>query len=279
MLRLLPSERLPDSDAKVKPKTTFCALFVISLAARVVLWEPALKMEDAMSRIRSPNYPQVAILDAVEDARTLHQKEGQNFMPRDVVAKLLGYSSVNGASEKKTSALNAYGLIDRSTDREIRVSDLAVKILFPHDAQEKGAALAEAALSPNLFQEIREKWPTNNPSDENLKSYLVRRGFNQNAVEQVISVFRAAMDVADAAQSVPESPPDQQTSGEKPPMQQNVPQGQATTKILPPLPALTKPIMFDMETISGQYSFDNSDDLADFIEKLERIKPLLPPKN
>ena len=43
-----------------------------------------------------------------------------------------------------------------------------------------------------------------------------------------------------------------------------------------PLPG--KPIVFDMETVSGQYSFDNADDLADFIDKLERLKALLPSK-
>lgn len=39
-----------------------------------------------------------------------------------------------------------------------------------------------------------------------------------------------------------------------------------------------KPIIFDMETISGQYSFDNADDLEKFIQKLEQIRPLLPRK-
>jgi hypothetical protein len=231
-----------------------------------------------MSRIRSPNYPQIPILDAIEDARTLHQKEGQNFMPRDVAAKLLGYSSVNGASEKKTSALNAYGLIERNSDREIKVSALAVRILFPHDAHERNEALAEAAMSPNLFREIREKWPTMNPSDENLKSYLVRRGFNQNAVDQVISVFRAAMEVADGTPMVAESSPDEEPPTEKPAMQTIAQQGQSPARTPPP-GVMQKPIVFDTETISGQYSFDNADDLADFIEKLERIKPLLPPKN
>ncbi|MEB8389239.1 hypothetical protein OO012_18590 [Rhodobacteraceae bacterium KMM 6894] len=40
----------------------------------------------------------------------------------------------------------------------------------------------------------------------------------------------------------------------------------------------TKPIVFDMETVSGSYSYDNANDLADFISKLEKIRELLPNK-
>ena len=229
-----------------------------------------------MARIRSPNYPQVSILDAVEDVRVIHQKEAQHFAPRDVVANHLGYSTVNGASEKKTSALNAYGLIERNTDREIRVSGLAMRILFPQDDAEKREALAEAALSPKLFRELREKWPTNAPSNESLRAYLIRQGFNQNAVDQVIAVYRDALSTVFA----PEVQTADDDSDKEAALQSSSPKASAPLMPSAPRPATitNKPIVFDMETISGQYSFDNADDLADFIQKLERIRPLLPPK-
>ena len=228
-----------------------------------------------MARIRSPNYPQVELQDAVELARKIFDSEGQNFAPREVVAELLGYSSVNGASEKKVSAITAYGLLEKNAERELRVSNLAMKVLHPEDEQEEAEGLAEAALSPNLFQEITEKWPDTLPSDANLRSYLIRRGFNQNAVEQVIKVFRSAMALANVEIEVHDSPEGEGVveAVSKPSSEGRAMQAQQVHH------TANKPIVFDMETISGQYSFDNADDLASFIEKLERIRPLLPAKN
>lgn len=227
-----------------------------------------------MARIRSPNYPQVELHDAVELTRKIFDSEGQNFAPRDVVAEILGYSSVNGASEKKVSAITAYGLLDRNADRELRVSDLAMRVLHPENDQEEAEALSEAAHAPNLFQEINEKWPDTLPGDANLRSYLIRRGFNQNAVEQVIKVFRSAMSLAKVETEAHDSPEDEGVPEASP----DQPTGGKVMQPQPPTHGATKPIIFDMETISGQYSFDNADDLEKFIKKLEQIRPLLPPK-
>lgn len=149
-----------------------------------------------MTRIRSPNYPQIELTDAIALAAQIHKKEGTNFAPREVVAELLGHSSVNGASEKKVGALTAYGLLDRNQNKELRISDVAMRILFPDSELEKSEALAAAAMSPSLFKELRDKWPDTPPSDASLKAYLIRRGFNQNAVEQVVSIFRGALTLA-----------------------------------------------------------------------------------
>lgn len=227
-----------------------------------------------MARIRSPNYPQVELNEAITLVRKIFDKEGRNFAPREVVATLLGYSSVNGASEKKVSAIFAYGLLDRNAERELRVSDLAMKILHPENKQEEAQALSEAALSPNLFQEIKEKWPDALPSDESLRSYLIRRGFNQNAVGQVILVFRSAMGLVNVENGAHDSF-DTEAESARPAQ----PERESIMQTQPVYQAANKPIVFDMETISGQYSFDNADDLANFIEKLEKIRPLLPRKN
>lgn len=230
--------------------------------------------ENAMARIRSPNYPQIDLQEAVGMVRKIFDKEGTNFAPREVVAQLLGHGSVNGASDRKTSALSAYGFLDRNEDRELRVSDLAMRVLHPENHAEEVEALAEAAMSPNLFREICEKWPETLPSDESLKSYLIRRGFNQNAVGQVIAVFRGAMSLAQVETNGHDSEDETMGNPSEPPEREAIMQAATTA----PKPA-TKPIVFDMETISGQYSFDNADDLAEFIGKLEKIRPLLPNKN
>lgn len=227
-----------------------------------------------MARIRSPNYPQIELEEAINLTKKIFDKEAQNFAPRDVVAELLGYTSVNGASEKKVSAITAYGLLDRNSDRELKVSDLAMRIMHPEDHHEKAQALEEAALSPNLFREIIEKWPEKLPSDENLRSFLIRRGFNQNAVGQVILSFRSAMSFVNVkeAEKAPELGDIELADDEQPLIE-------VDRKHMPEVALVhNKPIVFDMETVSGQYSFANSEDLASFIVKLEKILPLLPSK-
>ena len=228
-----------------------------------------------MARIRSPNYPQIDLGDAINLVAEIHKREGTNFASREVIAEHLGYSSVNGASEKKTSAITAYGLLERNSDRDLRVSDLAMRILHPEDDREKEEALAEAAGSPNLFREIRDKWPDTPPSDASLRSYLVRTGFNQNSVDQVVAIYRATCALADPKKIRQTAVSVQEERGglEK---ESAMPDVQVSP---PPQAKIAKPIVFDMETVSGSYSFDNIQDLEEFIEKLQKIKALLPSKH
>jgi hypothetical protein len=93
------------------------------------------------------------------------------------------------------SALGKYGLLEAAKEGEAKVSNLAMRILYPNDPVEKLEALKEAAFKPALFAELKEKWPERPPSDENLRSYLIRNGFAQNAVEQVIQFYRDTSDM------------------------------------------------------------------------------------
>jgi single-stranded DNA-binding protein len=117
-------------------------------------------------------------------------------MPRDAIVKHLGFTTLNGASATLLSALAKYGLLEAAGSGEARVSDSAMRILYPHNPEEKQAALLEAAFKPSLFAELQEKWPERPPSDESLRSYLVRRGFSQTALEQVIQIYRETIDIA-----------------------------------------------------------------------------------
>ena len=140
-----------------------------------------------MARIRSPNYPQIDLVEALRRVEIIRGKEGRTPASREVLAKLLGFGGLNGASMAVLSAMTKYGLMEDAGDKELRVSDLSDSILFPNEAQEKIRSVAEAATKPALFAEIREKWPNHPPSDENLRSYLMRRGFSQGALDNVIA--------------------------------------------------------------------------------------------
>ena len=234
-----------------------------------------------MTRIRSPNYPQIPLGTAIDCARKIHSEEAQHCAPREVVAKLMGYSGLNGAAVKKIGALTAYGLLERGKDKELKVSDLAMSILFSTTENEKLDAQQQAAFNPPLFKDIKEKWKNDAFSDENLKVFLIRNGFNLNAVGQVIDCYRSTIELI-SAKNIEIDPP-----GEGPSIIVEEIKSQENDELIRRQPPSSskhvlehgKPIIFDMETVSGQYSFDNADDLTDFIDKLGKIKSLMPSKN
>jgi hypothetical protein len=144
-------------------------------------------------RIRSPNYPALSLKDAIEKVGMLHRNNQTHPAPREIVAKAIGYNSLNGASATAISALNKYGLLDGRGD-DLKVSDRAMSILHPHSKQERIEALKAAAREPKLFAELAERFPGGVQSDDLLKNYLLRNGFATGAVTQAIQAYRETSD-------------------------------------------------------------------------------------
>jgi hypothetical protein len=147
-----------------------------------------------MARVRSPNYPALSLAETVERVGRVFQKEHRHPSPKDVVIKGMGYGSVNGASLSALSAALKYGLLDRQGD-QYRVSDRALTILHPHTPEEKAEAIRAAAAAPPLFADMMKDFPGSIPSDENLRAYLIRRGFAAGALTSVIQAFRETLEV------------------------------------------------------------------------------------
>jgi hypothetical protein len=148
-----------------------------------------------MARIRSPNYPAISLAEAVSRVSQVHAKERQHPAAKEVVLKGMGYSGVHGTSLGALSAALKYGLLDQNGKDGYRVSDRAVAILHPHSPEEKAQAIREAARSPALFGELLEHFKGDLPSDDNLRAYLVRRGFSQTSLPGVIQAFRDTMEL------------------------------------------------------------------------------------
>ena len=148
-----------------------------------------------MARVRSPNYPAFGLGEAIEKTKALYERQHRTSEPRDVVFKHMGYSGENGRSLKAISALTKYGLLDEQKDGNYRISELAINILFPESGEAKDAALKEAALSPALWREIYERWQNVKPTPESLEAYLVRRGFNMNAIEPIARSYAEIFDL------------------------------------------------------------------------------------
>lgn len=166
-----------------------------------------------MARVRSPNYPAISLPDAIKRVAQVFAKEHQHLAPKDVVVKGMGYGGVNGASLGALSAALKYGLLERQGE-DYRVTDLAVSILHPQSPQEKADAIRAAAMGPTLFSELLEYFKGQLPSDDNLRAYLVRRGFGQSALGGFIQSFRETLDLVTAESGMYTEP---KMNGQPPP--------------------------------------------------------------
>lgn len=146
-----------------------------------------------MSRTRSPNYPAISLADALESVEQIYRKNDTAPMEKIAVAKALDYTSLNGASLSKISALDKYGLLDRN-DGGYRVSSRAVTITRGVDPQEKHVALLEAATAPSTFEELYEMYGEREVSVETIRAFLeTKRGFKPSAAKKAAKNFRETM--------------------------------------------------------------------------------------
>lgn len=153
-----------------------------------------------MARIRSPNYPQLSLPAALERVAQIFAKEHQHPAPKEVIVQHMGYNTLNGTSLAALSALSKYGLLEKAGS-DLRVTSRAMAILHPSSEDEKREAVKEAALEPALFNDLLTHFEEQLPSDNNLQSHLIRRGFSPNAVTGVIEVLRETMEYADITSS------------------------------------------------------------------------------
>ena len=146
-----------------------------------------------MAKTRSPNYPTMPLSDAVKAIRPVFKVENRNKMSRLVLAKHMGYTSLNGRALGKIGAVRAYGLIEGSGD-QIRVSDDAITIITaPEGAPQKEEALQRCALQPSLFKDLRKAFPDDLPSPDNLRFNLIQRKFTEDAAEKAAKTFLDTM--------------------------------------------------------------------------------------
>lgn len=142
-----------------------------------------------MSRTRSPGYPSLPLTQAIELTKQLHAHDRTNPIDREAAAKNIGYSGITGASAKALADLAHYGLVERAGKGSLRVSQLAVDILYPVSAADRARALEAAATSPDLFSEIRAQFPDGIPSENALRGYLMRKSFATAAIPYVVKSY------------------------------------------------------------------------------------------
>lgn len=141
------------------------------------------------ARQRSPSYPSTPLPEAIELARKIHGVERTNPVDREVAVKAMGYSGISGRSATVLSNLIQFGLVEKTGKNEVRVTRRAVDILYPDTEASKADALRAAALEPELFQAISERFTDGLPSETALQAYLIRQGFTHSALPPATRAF------------------------------------------------------------------------------------------
>lgn len=140
--------------------------------------------------VRSPSYPNAPLEDAISQVAKIEKLYRQSPVDREVGAKLIGYSGLSGPASKALAALANYGLVERAGKGEMRVTTRARAILHPNNLDERRQNLIAAAFEPNLFQELRGRWPDMIPPEEGIVTYLHQQGFNQSAIRPAMKAYR-----------------------------------------------------------------------------------------
>lgn len=212
-----------------------------------------------MTRIRSRGYPNQPLEQVIDNARKVHEADRQHPVDRETVARHVGFGGLSGASDRALSALLHYGLMEKVKKGELRVTDLTLAIIHPHNDDERRQALHQAGFSPDLFQELRERYPETPPSRESLSSYLSRSGFATAAIPAATKAFletcsflqrERAYDLG-VASSEPEPEPEQEPIQETPmqPQSAAIPATSAAG-VMPPQPRVNPIDTSDLNKIN-----------------------------
>lgn len=143
-----------------------------------------------MVRSNSPPYPSMSLPKAIAATRKIFDADRRNPIARETAAKHIGYTGKSGASDKALAALAHYGLTEKVGKGEVRVSQLAMDIFHPdpNDPASKDRAVLQAGMSPQLFKDLRARFPEH-VSEDSLKSYLIREGFNDTAIAPTMNAY------------------------------------------------------------------------------------------
>lgn len=165
-------------------------------------------------RHRSPNYPAVALPEALQRTKLFFDTDGKAGAPTETAAKHIGFSSAHGQALSVLAALKSFGLLE---DRNGRVvpTQRAIEILhLPDQDPRKAEALMAAAAAPTIYKQLIHQYrDTGLPSDDTLKAELIAyKGFNPKSVGDFVKGFKETLNFAGLSDfSVIESEPEMQT--------------------------------------------------------------------
>ena len=155
-------------------------------------------------RQKSPNAPAYSLQECQEDTRKIFRIEGQVPISRESIAEHLGLAAQSGPFNRKLSSLRQYGLLD-PIGKDLRVSDLFLRIDHAPDEGERRRSLREALGRPAIFQGLLAQYENSGtPSDINLTNQLVLKyRFTKKNAETVAKAFLESCRFAGLSQGRP----------------------------------------------------------------------------
>ena len=155
-------------------------------------------------RQKSPNAPAYSLQECQEDTRKIFRAEGQVSLSRESIAEHLGLAAQSGPFNRKLSSLRQYGLLD-PMGKDLRVSDLFLRIDHATDESERRRGLREAVGRPAIFQGLLAQYENSGlPSDLNLTNQLVLKyRFTKKNAETVAKAFLESCRFAGLSQGRP----------------------------------------------------------------------------
>jgi hypothetical protein len=161
-------------------------------------------------RQKSPNAPAYSLQEALEDARRIFRIENQVPISRESIAEHLALAAQSGPFNRKLSSLRQYGFLE-PVGKDLRVSDLFLRIDHSTDETDRQQALREALSRPAIFQGLLSQFETTGgglPSDINLTNQLLlKHRFTKTNAETVAKSFLESARFAGLTQSRLYSPP------------------------------------------------------------------------
>lgn len=163
-----------------------------------------MEEKEKKKRLRSPNYPFIALAEALEFAKILFKNQKQYWVAVEVAAKDWNFRSAKTSyMSSHVAALSAYGLIDiegEGETKKIKVSERAFNILIDERPQSEGREklIKEAALSPAIFRKICDAYPSGLPDSEHTLEHELKTTykFNPDSVKDFMKIFNKTLDYA-----------------------------------------------------------------------------------
>ena len=150
----------------------------------------SLPLEAKTTRAKSPNAPSYSLQECLEDTRKVFRIENQVATSRESIAEHIALAPQSGPFNRKLSSLRQYGLLE-AIGKDLRVSDLFIRIEHATGETERCRALREALGRPTVFQRLLSQYEqTGLPSDINLTNQLIiKHRFTKKNAEVVSRAF------------------------------------------------------------------------------------------
>jgi hypothetical protein len=147
---------------------------------------------------RSPNYPGIDLMLALDRAKTLWEHERHHAVPTELILKHWGYGPRSGGGSVAFSALKRFGLMEEAGNGRARLTPRAQSILLAErEGRREDALIREAALLPAMHKKMWEKHGVTLPSDENLKFELeTEEGFTPGGAAEFLSEWKRTIKYA-----------------------------------------------------------------------------------